>query len=80
MALVVPVVKGKPPEVFSQLELPAWGAKLEMGPAEYAASTFAQLQLGTGFTKLFPLEIYYDPPQGDRRRNKLIGKGDGGEG
>lgn len=79
MALVLPVVRGKPPEVFSQLELPAWGTKVEMGPAESTASTFAQVQSNAGFTKPFPFEIYYDPPQGDRRRNKVIRRGNGSE-
>lgn len=74
MALVLPVVRGKPPEVFSQLELPAWGTKVEMGPAECTASTFAQVQSHTGFTKPFPFNIYYDPPQGDGRKNKVIRK------
>lgn len=77
------VVRGKPPEVYSQLELPAWGTKVGMGPAESIASTFAQSH--TGFTKPFPFEIDYDPPQGDGRRKKVIrrgnsnGKGRGGE-
>lgn len=55
MAFVLPVVRVfSPPEVFSQLELPAWGTKVEMGPAESTASTFAQVQSNTGFTKPFP--------------------------
>lgn len=42
-----------------------------MRPAEPSHSISAHVQSHTGFTMPFCFEIYYDPPEGDRRKNKV---------
>lgn len=55
-----------------QLKEPAWETKEEMGLAESPPSIFAHVQSHTGVTKPFCFDICYDPPEGDRRRNKVM--------
>lgn len=43
-----------------------------MGPPESLPSIFAHVQSQKGFTKPFCFEIYYGPPEGDRKRNKVM--------